>query len=82
MDTRVGRRASRAHSESADFAEADLLPTLTELMLALPMRIVRAFISVLQPGSSQPGRDGLDVSPMSGEWLHQLEVESEKHRED
>jgi len=56
-----------------------LLPPLTELAMALPMRMARAVAAILQPGSSQPGRDGIDVSPMSGEWLQQLEVDSDKH---
>lgn len=79
MDSRVGRRDPRAHSESAEFQRADLLPPAAELVLALPMRVVGALRSLLQPEASQPGRDGIDVSPMSGEWLRQLEVDSEKH---
>lgn len=82
MDTRVGRRASRTRSESADLGEATLLPPLADLAFALPLRLARTIASLLQPETCQPGRDGIDVSPMSGEWLQELEVESEKHRDD
>ena len=78
MDTRVGRHRSRARSVATDLPDPEWLPPLTDLALALPLRLARAIAVVLQPGSTQPGRDGIDVPPMSSEWLQQTAVESEK----
>jgi hypothetical protein len=79
MDIRVGRVLPEAHSGSIDkTAEPWLLP-LTELALELPMRVARAVVAFLHGGWSVPGRGGIGVPPMSGDWLHDFAAESGKH---
>jgi hypothetical protein len=78
MDTRVGRRLSAARSASAELAEAAWLPLLTDLGFALPVKTARAIIALIPPASARSGRHGIDVSPMSGDWLQQRIADSGK----
>jgi hypothetical protein len=78
MDTRVGRRLSGARSGSSQLAEAAWHPLLTDLAFALPVKTARAIIALVQPASPRSGRHGIDVSPMSGDWLQQRIADSGK----
>lgn len=79
MDIRVGRVLPEAHSGSIDKTADPWLLPLTEVALELPMKMTRAVVSFLHGGWSVPGRDGIGVPPMSGDWLHHFAAESGKH---
>jgi hypothetical protein len=78
MGTRVGRTLSAARSWSTELAEPGWLTPLTDLAFVLPLRTARAFIVLLQPGSTRPGPHGIGVPPMSDDWLQQCVADSGK----
>lgn len=78
MDSRVREQISRMQSAPDDVADG-WLPSLSELVFALPLRLARAAITAVRTPSSQPGRDGIGVPPMSSEWLQEITAESGKH---
>jgi hypothetical protein len=43
------------------------------------MKVARAAVASLHRGWSVPGRGGIGVPPMSGDWLHDFAAESGKH---
>jgi hypothetical protein len=47
------------------------------LTLGWPVSMARA-VPVLHRGSSEPGRDGIGVPPMSDDWLHEFSADSGK----
>ena len=80
MDSRVREQISRMQSAPDNSADG-WLPPLTELVIALPRRLARAAAAAVRPHSSQPGRDGIDVPPMSSEWLQEITAECGKHEQ-
>lgn len=79
MDTRVGTPLSQRSGSTDLEPPARPLSPFGELVLTLPIKTVRALAAFLRPESTQPGRDGIAVPPMSREWLHQHAVDSDKH---
>jgi hypothetical protein len=55
---------------------------LSDVALALPQKVAGTLRGLLRPGSTQPGRDGIDVPPMSADWLHQSCADDAKHGAD
>ena len=78
MDLRVGLGLSGAHSPPIERVGSPSLP-LTQLALELPVRMARIGVSLFHTGWSVPGRDGIGVTPMSGEWLRDFAKDSGKH---
>jgi len=80
MDTGAGKRRSRgAHAGSLEIEDQAPFSPLTELALVVPRKMVHAVRGLLRPGTTQPGRDGIDVPPMSGDWLQQAAADCGKH---
>lgn len=54
---------------------------LAELMLAFPFNMAHTVRTLLQSGTTQPSGSGIDVPPISAEWLRRYEVDRLKHRD-
>ena len=78
MKTRAGRSVSGARPRPIAIPVPVWFPPLTELAFGLPMRIAHLVAVLSRPGSRQLCRDGIAVSPMSGEWLQKCVADSGK----
>jgi hypothetical protein len=79
MNTDAEKRLSRARVPSVEIDDPVWFPPLTELALALPRRVAHTIRVMIHPGSTQPGHDGIVVSPMSEDWIQQSGAEASKH---
>jgi hypothetical protein len=55
---------------------------LSDVALALPRKVAGTLRGLLGRGATQPGRDGIDVPPMSDDWLQQSRADGDKHGAD
>ena len=51
-------------------------------MLAFPFEMAHAARTLLHPGTTRPSGSGIDVPPISAEWLRKHEMDCLKHRDD
>jgi hypothetical protein len=80
MNTGAEKRLSRgAHVGSLEIDSQASFPPLTELALAIPWKVAHTVRGLLHPGSTRPGRDGIDVPPVSYDWLQQAQASCRKH---
>ena len=72
MDAEVGRTLSPgARVWPGRIGHHASILTPTELARALPRKMARTLRAVLHAGSTPPGRDGIALTPMSGDWLQE-----------
>jgi hypothetical protein len=55
---------------------------LAELMLTFPFEMAHAARTLIHPGTTRPSGSGIDVPPISAEWLRKHEMDCLKHRDD
>jgi len=80
MNSGAEKRLSRGvHVGSLGIDNHASFPPLTELALAIPWKMAHTVRALLHPGSTRPGRDGIDVSPVSYDWLQQAHANCAKH---
>ncbi|HXW06946.1 MAG TPA: hypothetical protein VD833_17065 [Vicinamibacterales bacterium] len=79
MNTRVGGPLSGAGSASVGLAARPWGAPAVARGIGLSAKLADGVFGLLRPGWTQPCRDGIAVSPMSGEWLQECAAVSGRH---